>query len=324
MKLSPTTIYLNYQNNKYSLSKAIELLSILLENSCDLNFRLESLDILIKIASHLSKTYKILESCLISDENEKIRAKAVKYLFNFHYNKSFKILLWTIRNDSSFLVLRAINKKLREKDISPLYKEFQKRIENLSTILEINTNELDLILNCAKKLEDIQIIRKNSGNYSYLGNNAIIFAKDFSIHALSLTLFNRVPQSVFKLKKLEHLDLSYNFLKKLPYQIVNLRELKTLNLAANEINSFPLVLRLCNFKNILELNLSNNNIKKIPNWISELTYLKKLDLSNNYIKSFPYSIFRLKSLESLNISYNRIDNIPDELYEIESLRKITI
>lgn len=287
MKLSPDIIHSNYQRNNFSLSKTIELLSILIENSYELDIRLESLDLLIKLASNNPETYKVLESCLISDENELIRAKAVIYLFNLH-------------------------------------REFQKRIENLSSLLEININEFDLVLNCVNKLKDILIIRKNQGNCLFLKNNAIIFTKDFSIHALSLNLFNRVPKSVFKLKKLEHLDLSYNFLKKLPYQILNLRELKTLNLAGNEINSFPLVLRVCNFKNLLELNLSNNNIKKIPSWIGELSYLKKLDLSNNYIKSFPHSIFRLKSLESLNISKNRIDNIPDELNEIKSLRKITI
>ncbi|MBD3215274.1 MAG: hypothetical protein GF311_21885 [Candidatus Lokiarchaeota archaeon] len=323
MDFSPEKIYNNYQNNRYSLSKTLDLLLILIENSHQIN-RLKSLKTLIAIAPKSEKTYKVLEHCLISDEFPQIRAEAVEYLIRFFNNKAINVILWTIKNDASFLVLKTIRKLLNKTNDLTLYNEFNNRMERISSKLRIKSNELDIILDVSETIESVDIWDKNQESFLFIPPTTIMIVKDKSIRGLSFSLMKKVPQSITQLAKVELLDLSYNYLKKLPYHLTNLKSLKYLNLSSNELKTFPLIFKNWNIKNHLELNLSNNHMRRIPNWIENLSYLKKLDLSHNLIETIPKNLFKLRHLEVLDISNNSISNFPEKVYQLETIPKVII
>jgi Leucine-rich repeat (LRR) protein len=324
MEFSPEKIYNNYQNNRYPLSKTLDLLLILIENSYQLNIRLKSLKILISIAPKSEKTYKVLEHCLISDEFHQIRAKAVEYLIRFFNNKAINVILWTVRNDASFLVLKTIRKLLNKTNDLTLYNEFNNRMERISSKLRIKSNELDILLDVSETIESVDIWDKNQESFLFIPPTTIMIVKDKSIRGLSFSLMKKVPQSITQLAQVEFLDLSYNYFKKLPYHLTNLESLKYLNLSSNEFKTFPLIFKNWNIKNHLELNLSNNRIRRIPNWIENLSYLKKLDLSHNLIETLPKNLFKLPHLEVLDVSNNRISNFDEKVHESETISKVII
>lgn len=284
MSLSPSLIFKKYRKNLLSLSETIDLLLILVENGLDIDIRIKSLEFLLKIINKSQDTFDILERILITDENEIIRAKAVKSLSNFHDDKFIHILVWLIRKDPSFLVLRTIKEFLKEINNPMLSKEFIKRIEHLASDLEIVPEEIDIILKFANNIDAIGIFKTKEGNFLILKDGCLVFVKDGYIRGISLSLFKRIPKSVFQLEKLEYLDLSFCYLTDLPDQLLNLNQLRLLNLQGNEFTSFPLIFKSWKKIEKLELNLSNNNINQLPEWIDELNYFKKLNLSNNNIQ----------------------------------------
>ncbi|TXT64202.1 MAG: hypothetical protein BAJALOKI3v1_240016 [Promethearchaeota archaeon] len=324
MEFSPDIIYNNYQNNRYSLSKTVELLLILIENSYHPKIRLKSLKIIVSIAPKSDKTYMALEYCVISDEFDQIRAKAVESLIRFFRHKAINVILWTIRNEASFLVLKSIRKQLNKIDAPILLNEFKDRMERISSKLKLRSRDLGVILDVSETIESVNIWNENQETFLFIPPTTIMLVKDKSIRGLSLSLVKKLPQSISQLPQVELLDLSYNYLKKLPHYLTNLKSLKYLNLASNELKSFPLIFKSWNIKNHLELNLSNNHIMNIPDWIENLSYLRKLDLSNNLIETIPKNLFKLSHLEVLDISNNKISYIPEKLYESETILKVII
>jgi Leucine-rich repeat (LRR) protein len=77
-----------------------------------------------------------------------------------------------------------------------------------------------------------------------------------------------LPQDIDKLKKLEELNMSANYLKNLPTSFANLDNLKDLDLYDNDFDVFPE--EITKLKNLDKLDLSFNNIKEIPDSIANL------------------------------------------------------
>ena len=67
-----------------------------------------------------------------------------------------------------------------------------------------------------------------------------------------------IPEQIFKLHKLQHLDLSYTAIRAVPQKIVQLRRLQTLNLnhcmllesLSGELGKLPLTCKLVQFFNV--------------------------------------------------------------------------
>ena len=119
-----------------------------------------------------------------------------------------------------------------------------------------------------------------------------------------------IPQELGNLKSLKRLDLSHNTILRLPASISNLIQLKELNLASNqqglglkerEANSW--LNNIGTLQNLEKLNLADCQLEVLPGEIGRLKNLKELNLSENYIKSWPKELGLLTNLIKLNL-YN--------------------
>jgi len=196
-------------------------------------------------------------------------------------------------------------KKLKELTIQRVcFEKIPPVIGELSLLekLSINQNEINIIkeipeeLYKLKKLKELCIdgvgginhqIEKISPSIGKLTELEILHLQGNKIKTL--------PEELFELKKLKHLDLDYNKIEEIPSNINELTELNNLNLQGNKIKTLPE--ELFELKLLKELNLSGNEIKEISSSIGNLTELERLYLSDNYITELPDSINILKKLE---------------------------
>jgi hypothetical protein len=125
------------------------------------------------------------------------------------------------------------------------------------------------------------------------------------------------PNSIFKLTKLEILDLRWNGLRELPEEISELKNLKVIKLSRNNLTELPV--GFSKLQNLIELDLSRNNFKMFPTSLEELNHLKVLHLNNNEISKIPQSISKLQNLTWFDISNNLLTGLPMELGELENL-----
>jgi len=140
---------------------------------------------------------------------------------------------------------------------------------------------------------------------------------DLSSHSL-----NSIPAELFKLKKLEELNLYNNRIKIIPSEIMNLQNLRNLNLEKNKVEKIPI--KMCNLTKLESLILSNNNISTIPKQVGQLPKLRKLYLSKNNIQLLPKEIGYLTSLKLLSLSSNKITELPIEIGQLGNLEKLII
>lgn len=97
----------------------------------------------------------------------------------------------------------------------------------------------------------------------------------------------KIPEQIRELKKIENIDLGYNYITELPPWIEDLKNLKGIN-------------------------LESNRIKKIPEQIQYLKELKVIWLNNNRLESLP-DAFQKISLDELRLSGNSSLGIPESI-----------
>ena len=103
-QLSPDIIYNGFLRGYINKEKTAELLISLLEISEIAQIRIKSLTLLKKVRSKNPKIYKILEGCLVSDENALVRATTVDILINNYLEGTLSLLQWAVEHDKSPLV----------------------------------------------------------------------------------------------------------------------------------------------------------------------------------------------------------------------------
>lgn len=140
--LTPEKIYTDVANNKLSKEVATELLISLIE-SPDNKIRIKSIEVFLELSLNSDKVFRIVENCLLSDENALVRSAAAKVLFKiFPKNMNYLPLKWASRYEKSaivintFLNLFAIN----DPHFRFLKKELLRRLEQIYLIVpeEIN------------------------------------------------------------------------------------------------------------------------------------------------------------------------------------------
>ncbi|MFW9898140.1 MAG: leucine-rich repeat domain-containing protein [Candidatus Thorarchaeota archaeon] len=360
MKLTPEKIYENYNNRVLDKVSAVENLISIIENSDNINSRIEGIETLKKIDITDNKAcFKLLENLLISDTFEKIRNTAAKVIKQKFLDKALEPMKWALQHEESPLclntiyntIIEVISKLEREKEPSAKSllldevkkmneRDFKISFEILCEIKPINDfTKLELasiLINyftlvflkktywrLKYKIEKCKIIELN---FIFKGLTSLPEAiKNLSSLKTLIFRYNQIlsiPDWIGSLSSLESLNLNVNNIISLPESIGSLSSLKELSLWKNELNSLPKSIGSLSSLEILNLRL--NQLETIPDVIGNITSLKELNLHDNKLSKLPYSIGSLSSLEKLNLSWNELKSIPESIGSLLSLKELDL
>ncbi len=296
MILNPQTVLENYNNSSIDKSTATKLLTSIIENYDEENFRLEAINVLNALKIKTKTLFEFFENLLLSDSSEIIRNAAAKYVSTNFLEISLPVFLWVIQHETSYNCLVTV----------------------VNSLVKIQTSEAKFILlEQVKKIRDIKYLNvdKGYGNKkyrkalkSYFKRNLINKLSPKQLAAILINfltiknLIEEIPNAYFELDEklllIDKLDLSDYLefeVKGTPWgwknnirslsQITglsNLKQLKTLDLSNNQIGDLEGINEL---ENLTHLVLPNNQISDLKNlkYINQLTNLQFVDLCGNDI-----------------------------------------
>ena len=240
-------ILLDIKNGIINKSEAIKFLISLIENSDDVDFRIECINTIGNIKVNNNNAFKVLENCLISDENLLIRAAAGEIIVKYYLNEALRALNWTIENEDSLLVLATIFKVLKDINDNLSVNLREKINQKFSNIYDVVFEEAKFILdlyslaigNIEELKDHVRSHRFDGGPFQipkfynyYLTPRIEIKQK----HIISLDLFfwklKELPESLGSLSKLKYLTLGSENLEKMPKSFGSLKELKWVELSS--------------------------------------------------------------------------------------------
>ncbi|MFX0140120.1 MAG: leucine-rich repeat domain-containing protein, partial [Candidatus Hodarchaeota archaeon] len=335
--INPKEIYNRYLNGHLSKREFIDKIRIIIENSNSIFKRVESLELLEKICIKNDESFKLLETCAVSDDDYWVRAIALRILANLFPIKSKSVLKWALKNDRSF--------KLNSPKwvFARIYEVFgwtkEKSLENVrKKIFKIINPMVKYYINegvVPQEASLLALFELQYGNkvfktesYNFDGIelhtlNHYVINKKGNIIAIARAINSKfIPKIINILSHLEKLILTGSNLKIIPKSIGKLKNLKVLNLSFNSIKIVPETFH--SLKSLEILNLTSNKLNIIPDSICSLISLKKLCLGTNKITEIPKSISYLKNLELLELYENNITTIPESLGLIPSIKLVDL
>ena len=362
MKLTPNKIYENHLNNHLEKSAAFEQLTSLIENSDEVDVRLESIKLIGDLDIITDESFKLLENLLISDTNEDVRIAAAEMLRVHFIDRAFEPMKWALEYESSarclysiisslITLVRSLGKRddlnsrailINEINKSP-HKEFRIGFQDLSKKRKIDTianKELAEILLDSfiifhlekytdKEYSEMVVLKNCKASELNLNTSnltelppSIGFLNSLKKLSLWINRLKDVPSSIGSLSSLEYLNLRVNYLKNLPDSIGNLTLLKELDLFANRLVTLPPSIGELN--SLEKMILSKNELIELPDSIGSLSSLKVLDVSKNELETLPESIGLMSSLEILNLQQNNLSSLPDSIGKLASLQTLII
>ncbi|MFX1600235.1 MAG: HEAT repeat domain-containing protein, partial [Promethearchaeota archaeon] len=108
MKLAPSEIYKEIITGNLEKQSAINQLITYINNSDDVNLRVESIEVLTKIGPKNEQIFHLFENLLISDSHEEIRNSAIKAIEYNYIEKAFKPIKWALQHETSISCLITI------------------------------------------------------------------------------------------------------------------------------------------------------------------------------------------------------------------------
>ncbi|CAL9116816.1 unnamed protein product, partial [Musa acuminata var. zebrina] len=212
-------------------------------------------------------------------------------------------------------------------------------LENLvlSGCGSLTIESLQVALGALSNLKGLDL-SYNSLQGTILGILNNVSSRDFKHLDLSNNgLSGDIPQTLWRLRRLEYLDLHRNFYVKvhLLALLANFTNLRHLDLGYNLIGG-EIPPTVGNFVRLEYLDLSNNGINgKIPESIGNLTNLVGLDLSwnkiilylsdNRIFGQIPETIGGLQNLQMFNLKYNFISGqIPKSIGGLQNLQMLSL
>lgn len=132
----------------------------------------------------------------------------------------------------------------------------------------------------------------------------------------------RIPDSLWTLRRLQRLDLSENWLSEIPNTINLLAHLKELILNENQLTALPEGLKSITGLELLDL--QSNGFTKMPDWIGDFEELTDLWLSNNKLEELSDALGRLGKLTSLLAWNNKITRITESIGNLKSLERLSL
>jgi len=206
MILNPQ-IVLEYYNNRYiDKSTATKLLTSIIENYDEENFRLEAINILNTLKIATKTLFEFFENLLLSDSSEVIRNAAAKYVTTNFLEISLPVFLWVIQHETSYHCLVTV----------------------VNSLVKIQTSEAkSILIEHLKKIRDIKYLNvdKGFGNKkyrkalkSYFKRNLINKLSPEQLAAILINfltiknLIEEIPNAYFELDEklllIDKLDLS--------------------------------------------------------------------------------------------------------------------
>ncbi len=114
--LMPEEIYIGAKNKIINKSDAIEFLNAIIEHHNDINLRIESIEVLDKLAFNDKSVFKILENIIVSDDNVEMRIAAIKTLVKNFPKDCETVVKWVIDKENSNLVISTLKDALKTVD----------------------------------------------------------------------------------------------------------------------------------------------------------------------------------------------------------------
>lgn len=287
-KLTPEKITNEYLKKIINRDLTITYLITLIEElSVDYN-RIESINLLKFLKFKDSRIYRILENCIISENNQLVRNSALRIVHDIYGEDSSEILKWSIENEISPIVIKSLFKILQKNSRVPSYQiMFNKLLERLSEIYKVDGTEVKFYLDIQALRNKLQIKNPLAFQQWQIREDKEIGLRKWSItdsvddvihhgafctikktHTVALNLYSNnlklLPNSIERLNELQYLYLENNELITLPKSIGNLKNLKFLDISYNYIEYLPD--SLIKFQNLGEIRLhgvKNKNFLKI-------------------------------------------------------------
>jgi internalin A len=131
-----------------------------------------------------------------------------------------------------------------------------------------------------------------------------------------------IPDGIFALESLTHLNLRGNQLRKFDDRICELSLLEDLDLGSNHLEQLsPGVGKL---RRLRRLYLKGNQLKLLPVEIRGLSSLRSLNLRDNRLEALPPTIGALQSLTELYLNNNRLTVLPHEICQLTGLQLLDL
>ncbi|XP_050373452.1 disease resistance protein RUN1-like [Argentina anserina] len=209
-------------------------------------------------------------------------------------------------------------------------------IGNLNTLVHLNLRrcsklvELPSDVSGLRKLE--YLILSGSSQFKKLPNmESLVSLKELLLDDTAIEI---LPQSIFRLTKLEKLSLNRcSVLKELPEEIGKLCSLKEFSLNGSALKKLPN--SIGSLANLEKLSLLwCKSLTALPTSIGKLEFLKELSTYGTPLTELPVTIGRLSSLRKLEIgdqiqssttdSVGGLSSLPDSVGELNSLVELKI
>ena len=139
---------------------------------------------------------------------------------------------------------------------------------------------------------------------------------------ISDNLLMSLPDSLWTLITVQHLNLESNRFVVLADSLGALTNLESLNLSSNELIALPD--SIGELVHLEFLHLTHNALVNLPESIGGLTGLTSLDLDDNRLLTLPLSIGLLVGLENLNLTHNSISSLPDTIGDLTRLTRLDV
>ncbi|XP_014347654.1 volume-regulated anion channel subunit LRRC8D-like [Latimeria chalumnae] len=283
-----------------------------------LNFLRENLDVLhVKFTDtgeiplwiySLKNLTELYLSGNLNSENNKLIAlesmKELKHLKLLNFKSNFSkipsnvvdvathLSKLVIQNDGTKLTVLNNLKKLSNLSELELQSCYLERIPQALSSLT-NLQKIDLKSNNIRTMEEVsgfQSLRRLTclrlwHNIIVSIPNTINVLRNLEQLFLSNNRLESLPNALFDLHKLRHLDVSYNLISLLPKNIEQLENLQSFSISDNKVDLLPL--QLFNCVKLKTLQLGNNRITVVPAEIEQLTQLTYLELKGNYLVKLP-------------------------------------
>ena len=183
-------------------------------------------------------------------------------------------------------------------------------------VKKVSQEELSEIIHRAEKEKAVKLDLSELDEISQLPPE---IGRVTSLEVLIVAGLRELPKEIAKLRNLNRLYLSSNYLSELPREIVQLKKLSILDLSFNYLTEFPK--EIIQLKNLSILDISSNQLSELPREIGKLRNLSIMDISSNYLGTLPREIAQLRNLVQLDLSSNQLNELPKE---IAQLRKLSI